>query len=335
MGTTLLDIHDDARARRAYEAIVASRVLGRPWFEPTSFTEHVVDWRHDDKAEPKEIWVAEDAAGIAGVATLYLPMEDNTSLAWFDLHVDPSRRRRGHGSALIERVAERAAAAQRTLVLTEFMVPSDAPEHEYRRFAERHGYTLNNTEVIRHLDLPVAGERLDALCEASRPRWHRDYRLETFTNGVPEPLRPSLCDVMNQLVVDAPTGDIDFEPESLNPTRYQEYLDVERDQQRTRLTTVAIDDATGDVVAYTDLVLPAGAPTTVWQWGTFVDRAHRGRRLGMAVKVENLRRLQAEHPGRRRVTTGNDGTNSWMVSINEELGFRVVELCPAYQRTLA
>ena len=35
-----------------------------------------------------------------------------------------------------------------------------------------------------------------------------------------------------------------------------------------------------------------------------------------------------------RVVTGNDDTNSWMVSINEDLGFRIVELCPAYQRHL-
>jgi GNAT superfamily N-acetyltransferase len=330
-----LDVHDDARARRAYEAIVASRVFGRPWFEPTSFDETIVDWRHDDKAEPKEVWVAEDDGNLAGVGLLYLPMEDNTSLAWFDLHVHPVHRRRGHGSALIDRIVERAADANRSLVLTEFMVPSDDPQHEYRRFAEQHGYTLNNTEVIRHLALPVAGQRLDELDAASRPRWEGGYRLETFTNGVPEPLRPSLCDVMNQLIVDAPTGDIDFEPESLSPTRYQEYLDVERNQRRVRLTTVAIDNRTGDVVAYTDLVLPSGAPTTAWQWGTFVDRGHRGRRLGMAVKLENLRRIQAEYPNRRRVTTGNDGTNSWMVSINEELGFRIVELCPAYQRTLS
>ena len=90
-----------------------------------------------------------------------------------------------------------------------------------------------------------------------------------------------------------------------------------------------------EVVAYTDLVLPVGAPSTVWQWGTYVHRQHRGRRLGMAVKLENLGRLQADHPQRQRVVTGNDGTNSWMVSINEALGFRIVELCPAYQRKLA
>ena len=137
---------------------------------------------------------------------------------------------------------------------------------------------------------------------------------------------------MNQLAVDAPTGDIEFEAESLNPTRYQEYLDVQREQGRARLTTVAVHEATGQVVAYTDLVLPAGAPTIVWQWGTLVHRDHRGHRLGMAVKVENLRRLQADHPERERVVTGNDDTNSWMVSINEQLGFRVVELCPVYQR---
>jgi hypothetical protein len=137
---------------------------------------------------------------------------------------------------------------------------------------------------------------------------------------------------MNQLAVDAPTGDIEFEAESLNPARYQEQLDVEREQKRVRLTTVAVDERSGEVVAYTDLVLPAGAPSVVWQWGTLVHRDHRGHRLGMAVKLENLRRLQADHPTRKRVTTGNDDTNSYMVSINEDLGFHVVELCPAYRR---
>ena len=101
-----------------------------------------------------------------------------------------------------------------------------------------------------------------------------------------------------------------------------------------RLTTVAVHRSTGDVVAYTDLMLPSGAPGMAWQWGTLVHREHRGHRLGMAVKVENLRRLQADHPERRRVVTGNDDTNSWMVSINEDLGFRIVELCPAYQRAV-
>ena len=74
---------------------------------------------------------------------------------------------------------------------------------------------------------------------------------------------------------------------------------------------------------------------TIEPGGKGFNLAIMARRLGMAVKLENLGRLQADHPERRRVVTGNDGTNSWMVSINEALGFRIVELCPAYQRRLA
>ena len=87
-------------------------------------------------------------------------------------------------------------------------------------------------------------------------------------------------------------------------------------------------------MAYTDLVLPSGAPSKVWQWGTLVDREHRGHRLGMAVKVANLRELQRAHPERETVGTGNDATNSYMVGINVELGFRVVELARMYRKVL-
>ena len=57
---------------------------------------------------------------------------------------------------------------------------------------------------------------------------------------MPEHLQQSLCSVMNQLAVDAPTGDIEFEEESLTPARYEEYLEVFRQQGRARLTTVAV-----------------------------------------------------------------------------------------------
>jgi GNAT superfamily N-acetyltransferase len=333
MRTALLDVHDETLSRRAYEAMMASRTANRPWYEPPSYSELIVDWRHEDKAEPKVLWVAEEHGEVAGVGTLHLPMEDNTSMAWCEVHVRPDLRRRGHGTALMGEILERSKDSGRSQILTEFLVPDEDWSHPYRQFMDRHNFSLSNTEVIRHLDLPMATERFTRLDAETRPRWQGRYRIHTYVNGVPEPLRQSLCDVMNQLVVDAPTGDIEFEPESMTPERYAEYLGVERNQGRVRLTTVALAES-GEVVAYTDLMLPAGAPTTVWQWGTYVHREHRGSRLGMAVKLENLRRLQADHPNRKRVTTGNDGTNSWMVSINEELGFRVVELCPAYQRKL-
>jgi len=330
-----IDVHDDEECAHAYDVIVQSKGHERSWVEPPSLAETLVEWRHVDEAEPMEMWGAYDGPDLVGVATLWLPMTDNTTMTWTDVQVAPSRRRRGAGTALVERLVARAREEGRATMVVEFHVPPDSDDHGYRRFAERHGFALGNTEIVRHLELPVEAALLDRHAECARPRWDGLYRLETHVDGVPEHLQESLCALMNQLAVDAPTGDIDFEEESFTPARYQEHLDVEKAQARVRLSTLAVHEDSGDVVAYTDLVLPAGAPGTAWQWGTLVQREHRGHRLGMAVKVENLRRLQRDHPERRRVVTGNSDTNSWMVSINEGLGFRVVELCPAYQRSLA
>ena len=336
MQTHLVDVHDDAQCARAHDILVASRSLGRPWHRPPSLQESVLEWRFEDRAEPMEMWAAADGGDVTGIASLWLPQDDNTSMMWCDIQVDPAQRCRGVGSALMERLVERAVAETRTALVGDTMVPvAESEGHPHRRFLEARGFVLSNTEIVRHLELPVPSQLLTTLAEDVHPRHEADYRLETHVNGVPEDRRESLCAVMNQLGVDAPTGDIEFEAESLTPARYQDYLDLEREQRRTRLTTVAIHEGTGDVVAYTDLVLPAGAPTIVWQWGTLVHRSHRGYRLGIAVKVENLRRLRDEDPRRELVTTCNDDTNSWMVEINERLGFRVVELCPAYQRRLA
>ena len=206
--------------------------------------------------------------------------------------------------------------------------------HPYERFAAAHGYTAESTENVRILDLPVPDDLLDRLEASARERWGDAYRLETYTDGLPDELVAGYCRVSNLLNVDAPTGAVDFEAETLTPERYRGYLDLERRQGRQRLTTVAIEDATGEVVAYTDLVLPSGAPTKVWQWGTLVDRAHRGHRLGMAVKVANLRELQWAHPERQTVSTGNDATNSYMVGINVELGFHVAEVARMCRKVL-
>ncbi len=335
MQTSPIDVLDDDACARAHELLAASRAYERPWHVQSSLAEALVDWRHDDKAEPMEMWGAFERDAMLGVAFMWLPMEDNTSMTWADVHVDPARRGRGAGSALVQRVVARARSAARTQVIMEAQVPVDSSdEHPYRRFIGKHGFSLSNTEIVRHLDLPVADAVLDPLADAARPRYEGAYDLETHVDGVPQEHRESLCYVMNQLPLDAPTGEIDFEAESLTPARYAEYLDLERRQGRARLTTVAVARSTGDVVAYTDLVLPAGAPDRVWQWGTLVHRDHRGHRLGMAVKVENLRRLHADHPGRRLVGTSNDDTNRWMVDINAALGFRIVELQPCYRLEL-
>jgi hypothetical protein len=70
------------------------------------------------------------------------------------------------------------------------------------------------------------------------------------------------------------------------------------------------------------------------QWGTIVEREHRGHRLGMLVKVENLRNLRRHFPETETITTWNAAENRHMIAVNEELGFRAVERYQAWQLAL-
>ena len=59
---------------------------------------------------------------------------------------------------------------------------------------------------------------------------------------------------------------------------------------------------------------------------------HRGNRLGMLVKILNLRRLAAEHPSVERILTFNAAENSHMLAINVALGFRPAGYDGEWQR---
>lgn len=325
-----LDTADEAAGRRAFDCVIAARAYRTPWFRSPGFADWWTEVRHVDRDEDKEIWVVDDGQRALGVAKSYFPLRDNLSTTWFDLFVDPDRRGRGVGSALLDRLVESARAHHRSRMVTEFRVPDTDPSHPYRRFAERHGFRFNSTEVVRHLDLPIAGDLLERLDAATVDHWRDDYRLETHIGAVPDPLLPSLTRLMGRLAVDAPTGDLEYEAEVISPERMRDQFDLEARQGRTRITTVALD-ADGEVVAYTELMLTADSDQ-LWQWGTLVDPEHRGRRLGMAVKLANLRRLQADFPERRVIITGNDDTNEFMVSVNRDLGFEIREYAPSYVR---
>jgi GNAT superfamily N-acetyltransferase len=69
----------------------------------------------------------------------------------------------------------------------------------------------------------------------------------------------------------------------------------------------------------------------VSQWGTAVDRDHRGHGLGRWMKGTMLDRVLRERPQARRVATTNATTNRWMLAINHELGFRAVSTWTHWQ----
>lgn len=328
-----LDLTDDAEIAAAHAARVASARHERPWAKTWSVREMAVQLKSENSVERLEPYVALVDGQVAGMALLWFPLLDNTHFTWAEVDVDPAWRRRGAGTALAERLAESTAAAGRRTLLVEVNVPGhERDDHPYVRFAQRHGYSYANTEVRRILDLPLDPARLMALAADAATR-HEGYRVESFVGGLPEELRESYCACWNQLAVDAPTGEIEFEEEALSPQTYAEELGRLERQGRTMLHTVAITSG-GEVVAYNDLVVSADDPDEVMQWGTLVRREHRGHRLGMAVKVRGLQELARIAPQAQRIQTCNAEQNAHMVGVNVELGFRKVEVLQSYQRHL-
>jgi hypothetical protein len=70
------------------------------------------------------------------------------------------------------------------------------------------------------------------------------------------------------------------------------------------------------------------------QWGTLVDPAHRGHRLGLAVKCAQLAALSDLVPAKRFIETTNAETNTHMVAINVALGFEIAQVYGDFQKRL-
>ncbi len=316
---------DDAVMRDYYDLSRRAELLGREHSPFWTFQEFVGAFRSEDSGERQQVFAAYDGDRMIACAVLWSFLLDNTDKAWFRLDVDLPDRRRGVGRAMLERIEQVAKDDNREMVLTDTKLPFDEREtHGYRQFADACGYQLSNYEVVRHLPLPVPEDRIQEWIDETAPR-REGYTIETFVNEVPDDLVESLCVLLGQLAVDAPTGAVDFEEETMTPELYAERISTVKAMGRARYETLAL---TPDrlVVAQSTLAVPLSGSTTVFQWGTFVHREHRGHALGLATKAVNLRAAQAARDDLTLVTTQNGETNSYMVSINERMGFAPVEV---------
>ena len=324
---------DDALMRDLYDLGRRAELFGRPHAPFWTFKEFLGAFRSTDSGERQELFAAYDGERIVGYAVLWSFLPDNTEKAWFMVDVDVPERRRGIGRALVERIEQTVKEDGRSLIMSDSKLPFDEREdHAYRRFAHACGYELANIEVVRHLPLPVPDEQVQAWIDEAAPR-HEGYTIETYVGAIPDDLVESLCVLLGQLAVDAPTGAVDFEEEKVTPERYAEMVATTDAMGRARYETVALTPDR-QVVAQSTLVMSLEGSTTVYQWDTFVHREHRGHRLGLATKAVNLRAVQGARDDLTLVITQNAETNDYMVSINERMGFRPIEIAATFSKRL-
>ena len=318
-----VDLTDDDLLTRVGKVVRRSVIEGRPHAAHFDVAAWVAALRAEDSGERTVLLAATEADAVLGAGLVTFTVHDNLDKTWCEVQVDPTARRRGVGAALLDAVVEIARGEHRTLLVVDTKTPFDQVEtHPDVRFALDRGWETALTEVVREQPLPVPDDTLDALAARAAERF-ADYHVETHRNEFPDELATSLCTLLAQLPVDAPSGTLDYEEETVTPQRLAERQATVTAMGWDLYETVAVT-ADGVVAAQSTLAAPRDNPDG-HQWGTFVHREHRGHRLGLAVKVAGLRAVQRTSPHLTRVITQNAETNRWMIAINEELGYRPVE----------
>jgi GNAT superfamily N-acetyltransferase len=305
------------------DAVVAVDVPDLP---PSPFEELVATARTPRASVREERYLVEVEGTPVALGRASFPLLDNTEQCLVFVAVHPAHRRRGHGRTLFDFLVERARGDGRTRVLMEVAEPlvngDGAPGPA---FATSVGATRALDEIRRVLDLDALDEaRLDALEAEARSR-SAGYETLSWIGPTPENLIDDHALLMGRMSVDAPMGDLDWEPEVWDADRVREQDQLVTDQRRTGLLTAVRHQDSGRLVAFSSMGVSQLQADPAFQWDTIVLQDHRGHRLGMLAKVINLRQLLREVPEARRIVAWNAESNTHMVAINDALGFRPVE----------
>ncbi|WP_185921626.1 GNAT family N-acetyltransferase [Streptomyces sp. WAC06614] len=244
-----------------------------------------------------------------GVAALLLfSDEGNRHTAYLDvLAVRPAARRRGTGTALWERVRAALLADGRTTVGT--MIDTDGPGEA---FARALGFT-NALPMGWYVQEVPADPGTVTVPDTP------GYTLVAWSGLVPDHLARALA-VAHDAMEDAPAGELEERTPAWTPERLRAVQQLVLDRGG-ELLTVAAMTPDGEVAAYTELMFPDPAAARAIQYDTVVVPAHRGRRLGRAVKLRMLATARAGHPALRQIATTVADENAPMLAVNTALGY--------------
>lgn len=277
---------------------------------------------------------------VLGIGAVWMPRHDNVTSANIDIGTRADARGRGVGAALWDHSLEVAREHDRSVLQgwSSFPVePADgdpnaltAPTGSGRvpaddpatRFALARDCRLEQAERHSVLEVPVDSELLDRLGEDASQHAGSDYEIVSWSDRVPDEWIDEFCILQTRMSTDAPAAGLTYEEEVWTPERVRSLERAVADNGMGTIAVAALHRPSGELGGFTEIALEHRKPHTSFQENTIVRAEHRGHRLGMLLKVANLRRLAAEHPRVRRVHTWNAEENDFMLSINVALGFR-------------
>jgi GNAT superfamily N-acetyltransferase len=333
MAISEVDLGDEGAFHDWYAAVQEVWVDAWPGDPPWAEEAEMRNLFSDHEYNRRVLFVGRTESGdVAGAAEIGMPQRDNVRVANVEIGVRPSFRRSGIGRALLEHAEEFALAHGRTILLSSTFGRQATLESRDARFATSAGYVHARSEVRRELRLPLEVALVDAL-ELENIGASTDYEFVSWWRHCPEELVESRARLATTLTADEPHGDLEVETERYDVERVRRW---ERDLEnvgRELACTGAVSRATGELAAVTEIGMPRPGEDLGMQFATVVAREHRGHRLGILVKLANLRLITGHASRPTRICTWNAESNDHMIRVNEEIGFQIAGRAFNWQKT--
>lgn len=336
---TPIDADDPAEVAAAYRVKALADANDVPDFPPPCRVAFDVGLRVPWPGEETHRWVARTPGGdLVGYLQIDLPTLDNLENAHIDIVVEPGHRRQGHGRALYDHAVAflRGRGRRRLTTFTAETLPEGGEPRDPgpTAFCRARGMQSALGEVRRRLDLTTVDRAaLDAMLAGARAA-SAGYSLVRWGSVVPEEYVAGVALLDSDFLNQAPLGDLRMEAEKIDADRIRAMDQARAQFGRKAVNTAAVHDETGELVAWSGLSRPASHVEHGGQGITLVHPAHRGHRLGLLTKIENLNYAIAEMPGLRYIDTWNAAVNQHMIAINEQMGFRAVDYWHNWQQEI-
>jgi GNAT superfamily N-acetyltransferase len=309
----------------------AARLVDDPDALPT-IPEALAAWiRYGWDLEPAEhyLYVPDAANHPVGVLAVDLPTRDNLHLIWAEIWVHPDHRRRGHGSAIMNEVLRIAREAGRNTI----WVGTAEDDQGARRFVEGFGFGYASHDARRRQVLADVDQTEVARLWAVADEAAMAYSIERLQIPVADEVLSELVEV-TAAINDAPMGDLTYEDEKFDLQRLQDFETALIGRGDLGYRVIARHRATGEVGGHTVVVTQQLQRQFGMQADTAVARHHRGHRLGLLLKIDMMRWLAEVEPQLKIIETWNNADNTFMINVNEALGYRLSRTFNMYELRL-
>jgi GNAT superfamily N-acetyltransferase len=322
------------------------------------------DWGNDDLAytpeemlayfaDPYERYVvllARAGGHIVGRVGIAMPLLDGTDLAFVTLDILPAAQHGGIGRELLEAAESFVLGENRRTVVVETHHPAASlPRPGDLRleaadgagslpltsrevvFARKADYVLNRVNQFSACSLPLDPVLAAALRQRAESRQEGRYRLHRWEGPCPQRWLEGMARLEQAAASGFPEHD-DGEPWTGTHIRESEVLEIARG--RRTLVTAVEDVPAGELVGMTSISVLRHRSDVVFQDDTVVRPAHRGRDLGLLIKLANMAQLQERVPDARRIYTWNISGNEYVQSVNAQLGFTLAGVTGEWEKKL-